>query len=324
LAHDELNEQSIADGWKTYWEGVSGSQAFTTGGASHPGFAAFWSGAFGEFFATRPKARTLDIATGSGAVIQSLSTTPGVELQNICCVDIAEAAVDGVKTRFPGVEGVVADANSIPLEAGGFELITSQFGIEYAGPGALDEAVRLLAPDGYLMFLMHIDSGALHQECLAAIDSLRRVREARFFELTTTFFEAGFAAVRGADRAPYDTAAGYMNPVIQELEAIMTQHGEKAADGTIDYLYSTLQKIHSRIQYYEPDEVLNWLKTSDAEVSKYLDRMQSMNACALNKAEIEGIRNLLINNGMQPSQAEPLQFEGDPLPFAWTLQVTTA
>jgi hypothetical protein len=174
------------------------------------------------------------------------------------------------------------------------------------------------------MFLLHINSGALHHECLAAIDALHRVRESRFFELAGQFFEAGFAAVRGADRGPYEAAARNLNPVVKEIEAIMTRHGENAADGTIHYLYSTLQSIHERIQYYDPDEVLGWLKTSDTEVSKYLKRMKSMSACALNKGEIEGIRTLMINKGLQPGQAEPLQFEGDPLPYAWALQVTTA
>jgi len=324
LSEEESNNGQPTQGWNTYWEGVSGSQEFTSGGVSHPGFAVFWADALGEFFAARPESRTLDIATGSGTVIDSLSLVPGISLDTVSCVDIAQAAVDGVKNRFPDVNGVVADANLIPLEPGQFDLITSQFGIEYAGPGAIDEAVRLLAPGGYLIFLMHIHSGALHRSCLATIDALSRVRQANFFKFSKAYFEAGFAAVRGADRAPYESAAKELNPVIQELESILTQHGENVADGTIYYLYTTIQNIHNRIQYYEPDEVFDWLKTADLELSKHLERMRSMNNSALNKAEIEGIRTILINKGLVPSQAEPLLFEGDPLPFAWALQASNA
>jgi ubiquinone/menaquinone biosynthesis C-methylase UbiE len=324
LSEEESNNRQPTQGWNTYWEGVSGSQEFASGGVSHPGFAVFWADALGEFFAARPESRTLDIATGSGTVIERLSLVPGISLESVTCVDIAQAAVDGVKSRFPDVSGVVADANLIPLEPGQFDLITSQFGIEYAGPGAIDEAVRLLAPGGYLIFLMHLHSGALHRNCLATIDALSRVQQANFFELAKTFFEAGFAAVRGADRTPYDRAAKQMNPVIQELESILSQHGENAADGTVYYLYNTLQNIHKRIQYYEPDEVSDWLETADLEISKHLERMRSMNNSALNKAEIEAIRTILINKGLTPSQAEPLLFEGDPLPFAWALQATNA
>jgi len=322
LADKNPDNEQLTAGWNTYWEGASGSQAFASGGVSNPGFAAFWSDALAEFFAARPGSKTLDIATGSGAVVESLSLAPGAKLENVSCVDIAKAAVDGVKDRFPDIQGIVADANLIPLESGEFDLITSQLGIEYAGPGAIDEAVRLLAPGGHMIFLLHFHSGALHQNCLATIAALSRVRRSNFFALTEAFLSAGFAAVRGEDRALYDDAAKQMNPVIKELESIMSEHGETVADGTIDYLYSTLQKIHSRIQYYEPEETLNWLSTMDVELAKYQERMQSMNNCALNKAAIEGIRTILINKGLSPSQAEPLLFEGDPLPYAWALQAS--
>ena len=322
LADENSDNLQLTQGWNTYWEGASGSQAFASGGVSNPGFAAFWSDALAEFFAARPGSKTLDIATGSGAVIESLSLAPGAKLENVTCVDIAKAAVDGVKSRFPDVEGVVADANLIPLESGEFDLITSQLGIEYAGPGAIDEAVRLLAPGGHMIFLLHFHSGALHLNCLATVDALSRVRQANFFAVTEGFLNAGFAAVRGEDRAPYDDAGKQMNPVIKELESIMSEHGENVADGTIDYLYSTLQKIHSRIQYYDPEETLNWLASLDIELAKYQERMQSMNDCALTKKTIEGIRTILVNKGLSPSQAEPLLFAGDPLPYAWALQAS--
>ena len=199
MADDNSDTGQLTEGWNTYWEGASGSQAFASGGVSNPGFAAFWSDALAEFFAARPGSKTLDIATGSGAVVESLSLTPGVKLENVSCVDIAKAAVDGVMERFPAVAGIVADANLIPLETREFDLITSQLGIEYAGPGAIDEAVRLLAPGGHMIFLLHFHSGALHQNCLTTIDALRRVRQSNFFVLTEGFLGAGFAAVRGGE-----------------------------------------------------------------------------------------------------------------------------
>jgi len=174
------------------------------------------------------------------------------------------------------------------------------------------------------MFLVHIHSGALHRECLAAMDALHQVRQANFFQLAENFLETGFAAVRGADRAPYDSAAKQLNPVIRQLESIMSQHGENVANGLIDYLYSTVQDIHGRIQYYDPEEVLSWLRTANAESSKYLERMESINRSALTTATIEELRMALINKGLAPSPAEPLLFEGSPLPFAWALQASSA
>ena len=259
MSKKDQNKASSTQGWNTYWQGASSSaQAFTSGGASNPGFPLFWSTPLDDFLSARPNARILDIATGSGAVIESLSQLANTRLENVSCVDISEAAIDGVQRRFPGIIGVVADANSIPLETGQYDLVTSQFGIEYAGPAAIDEAVRLLAPDGSLIFLMHIHDGVLYRECSAAIDALRRTQQCGFIQLARDFFELGFAAVRGADRAAYDDAGLKLNPAIQELEAIISDHGQHVAGDMIEYLLTTVQTIHKRIQYHEPDEVLDW------------------------------------------------------------------
>jgi len=320
LSKKDQNKASSTQGWNTYWQGASSSaQAFTSGGASHPGFPLFWSTPLDDFLSARPNARILDIATGSGAVIESLSQLANTRLENVSCVDISEAAIDGVQRRFPGIVGVVADANSIPLETGQYDLVTSQFGIEYAGPAAIDEAVRLLAPDGSLIFLMHIHDGVLYRECSAAIDALRRTRQCGFIQLARDFFELGFAAVRGADRAAYDDAGLKLNPAIQELEAIISDHGQHVAGDMIEYLLTTVQTIHKRIQYHEPDEVLDWLETADQELEKHEERMDSMHQSALDKNAFKAVCENLAGQGLILDRAEPLHLEADALPFAWAL-----
>ena len=329
---NDQNKKDTTKGWDTYWQGASSGEAFISGGFSHPGFPAIWAKALSEFLAahaennvandTTDVAKILDIATGSGAVIQAFSMLPGAKLENISCVDVSQAAIDGVKSRFPGVSGIVADANTIPLEAGRFDLITSQFGIEYAGLNAIDEAVRLLAPGGSLLFLLHIQSGALYRECSASVDALSRAQQSGFIELTRNFFTSGFAAVRGADRGPYNAAAKAMNPAIKELEAILTEHGEHVAGDTIVTLLSTVQTIHSRIQHYDPDEALGWLKTMEEELPKHEERMVSMQDAALDEATFKAVCEGLTDQGLTIDRAQATYVETDELPIAWILQAT--
>lgn len=329
---NDQNKEDTTQGWNTYWQGAGGGEAFTSGGVSHPGFPAFWATALSEFLAahadnnvakdTTGVARILDIATGSGAVIQAFSMLPGAKLENVSCIDVSPAAIDGVKSRFPDVSGVVADASAIPLEAGQFDLITSQFGIEYAGLNAIDEAVRLLAPGGSLLFLLHIQSGALYRECRAAVDALGRAQQSGFIELTRNFFESGFAAVRGADRAPYEAAARAMNPAIQKLEAILAEHGEHVAGDAIVTLLSTVQTIHSRIQHYNPDEALGWLTALEEELPKHEERMASMRNAALDEDALKGVCERLTEQGLTIDRAQASHVEGDELPIAWVLQAT--
>ncbi|MDH3548730.1 MAG: class I SAM-dependent methyltransferase [Gammaproteobacteria bacterium] len=319
----QVNDQPTR-GWDTFWQGADDSKVGAAGGLSHPVFPGFWSMALGEFVAANPAGKVLDIGTGSGAVIEYLSQAPGANLENATCVDLSAAAINIVQERFPAVGGVVADANNIPLESGQFDLVTSQFGIEYAGATAADEAVRLLSPSGSLLFLIHIRPGELHRECIAAADALRRVTQSNLVPLAVEFFTAGFAAVQGGDREPYDSAARALNPAIKELEAIMTEHGEHVAGDMLIYLHTTLQNMHSRIQHYDPDEVFNWLTTIGKELEEHERRMLSMRDAAMDEEAFKAFCSSLDSKGLGIDKAMPMQVKGEQLPVAWLLQATRA
>lgn len=316
----DSNDSKSTRGWDTYWTGARGAEAFTSGGVSHPGIASFWDDIFSEVLASHADARILDIATGSGAVIERLSKQPDIKLDHVTCVDISAAAINGVQDRFRGVIGVISDANSIPLESGRYDVVTSQFGIEYAGLAAIDEALRLVAPGGALLFLLHIQSGEIYKECAAALDAIRRTQQCQFVAHSLQMFEAGFAAVRGADRLPYEQAGTALNPAIQELESILNEHGEHVAGDTVARLYADVGRIHGRIQYYEPDEVLGWLRTMENELADYEQRMASMCEAALDDSTFAEICQNLGRSSFDIVRGEPLMLTGSDLPMAWVLR----
>ncbi len=320
---DALTTQA-RESWETYWRGIKQSGKYGAGGAAHPGFGVFWTDALGAFLADRPDARIVDIGSGSGALLDHLSAIPGATLANASCVDVSPSAIDSVKARFPGVTGVVADAASIPLDDGGYDLVLSQFGVEYAGTAGVEEAIRLLAPGGKSIFLMHFKDGALYRECDTTITALRRLLDSGFIPRAREYFDAGFRAVRGGDRDSYEEAARQLNPAIKELEAIIAEHGEQVADGTIAYLYSNVQEIHGRIANYEPDQVLEWLDRLEEEVRGHLERMQAMHASALDEPAFKVIHDRLLAMDLRIDQAEALYFGEGPLPFAWVLVTSRA
>lgn len=321
--NDELDSPATK-GWDTYWQGAFAGDALISGGFKHPAFPPMWHTALSEFVMTHDagNARILDIGSGSGAVIEAASHVPGIDLSTVSCVDISAAAIDAVTKRFPDIIGVVADASNTSLDAKSYDLITSQFGIEYAGLGAFDEAARLLADGGSLLFFMHLQEGTLYDECCAALDALERTRQSDFIALTRRFFEAGFDAVRGGDRAAYEAAAQAMNPAIRELESILNEHGEHVASDTIVTLHSTVQTIHTRIQHYNPDEVMDWLSTMEKELGKHEERMASMRAAALDEKAFEGVCGQLTDQGLTIVRAQASVVDGDVKPIAWILQAT--
>jgi SAM-dependent methyltransferase len=311
---------SVMHGWDTFWEGTQDGDSYASGGARHPAVMAFWNRSLPSLLASSKQPRVLDIATGSGAVVESLFEHAGDPPPEITCVDISRSAIDAVRERFPTVAGVVADARAIPLASSSYDIVTSQFGVEYAGPHALDEAARLLAPGGELAMLVHIRPGLIFEECSESLRAVRRMQKAKFIELARAFFQAGFAAVRGADRAPYDTAGLALNGAIGKVESVLDDMGEAVAGGTIARLYDDIARIHGRLQRYDPDEVLGWLQGISGEFEAYAQRMASMCESAMDTKTFRQRVRRLEQQGLEILEARQLRPARGRKAVAWQLR----
>ena len=258
----------------------------------------------------------LDIASGDGAILDILSSIDDSIAGRVTCVDSSPAAIDSIGSRHPAATGLIANAAAIPLDDRGFALVTSQFGVEYAGIDAIHEAARLVAPGGQMILLMHMAGSLMHRECAAALDAIRAAEKSGFIPLALSMFESGFAAVRGADREAYDAAAERLNPAVRQIENIIGRYGENVAGGTISALYSGVAAIHSEIQHYEPRPVLEWLHIMKEEMSSFAGRMQSMNRAALSEAEYSKLRVRLQECGYKVALNDRLIDRGG-TPLGW-------
>ena len=319
---NEPRSTSASSSWDTYWAGTGTTGAFSSGGVNHPAITAFWDSLFADIDAREPGYTMLDIATGNGAVVERALAAAGGDAIDVTCVDISDAAIDNVVARFPRITGIVADARDIPLDDARFDLVTSQFGVEYAGKDAINEAARLVAPGGLLATLLHTDTGSIFKECSDSLAAVTALQQARFVPLARAFFEAGFNAVRGGDRAPYDEAGRELSPAVQAAEQIITKYGENVAGGTVAKLYEDVARIHERIQHFDADEVLQWITAMDAELDAYNARMSSMMEAAINSPTFDKICGQLKKDGFELRQATALSPAGDTLPVAWALVAT--
>jgi ubiquinone/menaquinone biosynthesis C-methylase UbiE len=319
VVDSKSNFSQITQSWDAYWHGTGDIGAYSSGGVNHPAILAFWD----QFFQTVKQGysapKIIDIASGNGAVVERALTAYGNEQLDLTCLDVSEAAIKNIRDRFPQVKGIVTDARSIPLDPGGFDVATSQFGVEYAGPEAISEVARLLAKGGQLVFLLHNHAGSIHQECVENLDAIVQLKNSNFVPYAIEMFKAGFEAVRGADRAQYEVAAKKLAPAIGALESIMTQYGQHVAGDTIARLYDDVGQIHERIQHYEPDDVLAWLSSMNGELDAYAGRMSSMSKSAIDSETFEQIVVDLRSQGFTIEGAEPLIIPNHDLPLAWIL-----
>ena len=110
-----------------------------------------------------------------------------------------------------------------------------------------------------------------------------------------------------------------LNPAIQELESILAEHGQHVAGDTIAKLYSDVQTIHGRMQHYEPEDVLGWLRTMERELGEYEERMVSMCDAAIEDSTFNEACENLRGQGFTIARAEPLRVGDSELPLAWIL-----
>jgi SAM-dependent methyltransferase len=159
------------EAWSRYWasgalHSCSGSFDGNYGGA----LAAFWHEAFA---ALPPGARVLDIGCGNGPLAQLLLDTDGSRGMHYDGIDLAQIA-PAWAADHPGLHWHPGQrAEALPFAGASFDLVVSQYGIEYADlPRAAAEAVRVCRPGGALRWLLH---HAGSRPCTLARDERRHL-----------------------------------------------------------------------------------------------------------------------------------------------------
>ena len=118
-------QTSHAEHWDAFWRGHEKAVSQEDIGARDPAPAHFWEIFFERAFAGTPRVSLLDVACGHGAVTGiaiAAARNAGAELE-AHCADYSQAAVDELRKRFPGVEGVACDATDMPWPAGRFDFV---------------------------------------------------------------------------------------------------------------------------------------------------------------------------------------------------------
>lgn len=314
------SRNDTAQSWDSYWRGDTSSHAYSSSGVNHVAVTAYWKSLFNEMKDDGAAKTMVDIASGNGALPELALSIFDTNTLNITAVDVSASAIENITRRFPDVIGVVADANELDLDENKYDIVTSQFGIEYAGSSAVDKAIDLVKPDGLLAFMLHAKGGKIEDECQANKEALFKLVEINFLVLAHKMFEHGFAAVAGADRSAYDEAATELNSVLPVVEGLIEIYGEDVAGGLIVQLYADVGKIHSRMPHYNAEDILPWLDAMNSEVKAYLERMQSMLDAALDQQKFDVICNKLESASFSLQDHTALIDQQTSLPLAWIIR----
>lgn len=237
---EAIDIQRRRQAWSSYWA-AGGLHSCIGGLVEDPdgAIAGFWEECFAGL---RDDDRVLDLATGNGALPRFLRDRVRRRLR-VDAVDLADLAPgwraadaqDGI-TFHSGVR-----MEELPFDDGAFDLVVSQFGLEYARwPDAVDEASRVCAATGRLAFVMHhagslvIRLGraeVLQQDFLLAEGGLLDVAEAFLPHLAQV--QSGVPPDESANRARFA-----YNEVMARIG------GRIEADPTMHLLVEAREQVH--------------------------------------------------------------------------------
>ena len=298
--------------WSAYWQGrgVAGEAFLGEGVETHPGLAAYWDEVFAD---AAPGARVLDVACGAGSVLKR------AHAQGLTDLTGADASPDALRLlhrALPDAVPVEAPADALPLGERSFDLVTSQFGFEYAGDAAASEMARVLADGGRLAALVHMKGSLIEREVAGHADAVEAVAESGFSAAARRLIETEFAFRRGeatedevrAAQAAFDAPQRALFAAVQARPGGLGQH-----------LYDGFRQLYQRQQAYDLSDVTAWLDGMDAAVAAFRGRMTTMRAAARDEAAMAGIARQLEEGGLSDVAFEGFTLPGDEAPSAWRL-----
>lgn len=320
MTQSEQQPDFHAADWDTYWRGAGEQAAYPEGGTQEAVLAEFWGGLFTQQLASGDAGplRMLDLACGNGAVT-GFAREIAPQATN-WCLDYSASALAEVARRYDGSYCVAADARQIPLAAGSFDLVVSQFGIEYAGIEAIPEAARLVAQGGQLALVLHLVDGLIHRECALNLAAVTAVQDTEVVTLARAAFSAGFALNAGTGSVEaFKAAERNFTPAVRALEQLLKQYGTAAAGGLLNQLYADIAHMYGRMSAYEPAEIISWLDGMVRELAAYRGRMASMLAAAVDLQQLTAIQQQLEADGMRLIERRTLDMGTDGMPAAWVM-----
>ena len=174
------------------------SGVFRVDGDAYDGFMGRYSTRlaplFADFAGVSSGARVLDVGAGTGALTAELLTRGA----SVAAADPSPEFVAVMRARFPGIEVQEAPAESLPFEAGAFDLALAQLVVAFVSdaPAAVAEMARVARRVAVCMW------GIAEVDMFRAIDCTAEV----------------IGVVRGGEPRRYRTAP--------ELHDLLAPHGE--------------------------------------------------------------------------------------------------
>lgn len=293
--------------WSLYWESANLHSCLASSGEEDQKLLEQQWYEFAETLATT--ARVLDLATGNGAVPYALLSRCS-EL-HIDAVDYADIQPTKRLNQSALLNKVVfhpnTDINSLSemeFEENGFDALTSQFGIEYAGLNSvLSKCIKLIKPGGRVKLIVH------HTDSELLISSRRKLEELNHLLADQGLVESLVLWSKGQIEFHVLEVSGKDN--IKNCPNRSLHVSGQVFDG--------INKILSMAQS-RPHEGVLLAETMRTRMLAEQERLRQLDAAAVAQDELFALESLFTEAGFGKIRTNTIELEPQGYLLAWNIE----
>jgi len=293
--------------WSEYWlnEGVTGECFVDSKGNKNNYLSKFW---YKEIRNNKNLAKVIDLASGAGSIFAG---NIDEENDKYYAVDVSQDALNQLKSRMPNVKTLVNSIDNVNLPSAEFDLVVSQFGIEYAGANAFIEAARLLKANGKLVLLSHIKDGFIDSKNQTEYEGVSLLNSSDFINKSIEVTKARFEADKNKFKQKFSEFIA--------IEPVVSKWALTHKTGLLSHAYFGFRKMYENINSYVLADLIDWLEGINDEKQKSEIRLKEMLNAALTQEKVESHCNLLRESGLFNIEFKPFLIPNQSLPIAWLI-----
>jgi len=302
------------DYWSEYWrtDGKLGEVFVDAKGAKPDYLIEHWQG---QLARVGEGSKLLDVACGGGSIFEDLDERKRESLF-LHASDLSESATQLLKQRLPEVETSCSPATQLPYSDEEFDFVVSQFGIEYAGIDAFNEAARVLAPGGCINLLMHYKDGYIDKRNESLIIGAKAAISSRFVETAIDLINLSFQGTPSKLRKA--------KQAFQLSERAVSNCMQDHPHGIHEHLYFGFMDMYSRYQNYHQYDITDWLNAMRKDVIKTIKKIQAIRRVSLDGKDLKKIEERLSASKLSEIRIEKftvpnIDSDGEASPLAWHL-----
>ena len=316
IKNSNLEDSAV---WSMYWSGGQRDSCLAVKSEEHQQqLHAYWLSVVDNL---SENARVLDLACGNGAVAHVLNNArPDLWIDAVDKSDLnplinKESAADCNKQQSRLCFYSNTDLLELPETLSGYDLICSQFGIEYAGLASIPLAIHnRLNKQGRLAFLIHHQEGGLVSSTTAKLEEYRVLNSFKLF----TLLEARISAGESNNQRNRNLADQNLESAGQAYMALGT--GTMPISGSVFNVISEILKLADKNSAQALEQLNQVILRVNAEQS----RLQQMLASARSQRQIKQFDTLLAKQGFVDRNARDFLVDVDSAKYllAWNYQAS--